>query len=166
MRIQAFPGDTQTAATLDLMASLARQGATDPAVISTAVGIVRWIVPENRLEYWRAIREWLEGHVLYITDPEGPIGTEVIRGPRWLLREIVETGIARGDCDDVAVLGAALGRALGMPARFVVVAFGGSRSYTHVYTELATPGGWADLDVHRPPGSEGLSVSRAAYVEV
>jgi transglutaminase-like putative cysteine protease len=64
---------------------------------------------------------------------------------------IAAQGYARGDCDDVAILGAALGKAAGFPARFVLLGFGGPMApYQHVFTEIGTRQGWMNLDVTRP----------------
>lgn len=93
------------------------------------------------------VRDFLQENVLFRRDP---LGTELLKTPRYMLREIAEHGEAIGDCDDVAVLGAALGRAAGLPARFVLLAFREGAPYEHVYTELATPEGWLELDTTRP----------------
>lgn len=166
MKVWATAGDTQTAATLDIMAAAARAAATQPSVVRLATDLVRHVIPENRVTHWQRVRAWLMEHTHYLTDPEGVPGTEVVRAPAYLLAEVRQFGAARGDCDDVATLGAALGLALGMRVRFVVVAFAGQPYYSHVYAELETPQGWGDLDVQRPRGGMLPAVTRSAVLEV
>jgi len=57
----------------------------------------------------------------------------------------------RGDCDDVATLGAALSLARGIPARYCAIITGAGPVPDHVYTDvLEPPGFWIDLDIMRP----------------
>lgn len=94
----------------------------------------------------RLIRSWLDEHTRFVPDP---LGLEVIRSPVLMLRVIECEGVAPGDCDDVAVLGATLGLSVGIPARFVLLAFEDYGLYEHVYTDLLTPEP-VDLDTTRP----------------
>lgn len=81
-----------------------------------------------------------------------PAGVELVHRPERLLDLWRAKGHIPGDCDDAAVLGAALGKSIGLPARFVVLGFyGPTMPFSHVYAELQTPQGWADLDVTRTP---------------
>jgi len=85
-------------------------------------------------------------------------GGAVHRGPRGLVqRSAGQRGVAQVDCDDVAMLGAALGKAVGLRARFVAVAFGPRGApYRHVWAELGprTNNVWLDMDTTRP--AQGL----------
>lgn len=106
------------------------------------------------------IRTWLAAHVRFVPDP---IGLELIRSPVLLIQTVDCQGYAIGDCDDVAVLGAALGLAVGIPARFVLLAFRDPGLYEHVYTELLTSEGPVELDTTRPAQMPaGLRIARAA----
>lgn len=109
------------------------------------------------------IRAYLEDAVAFVPDP---LGVELLKSPVYLLREIEARGRATGDCDDVAVLGAALGRAIGLPARFVLLAFTEGAPYEHVYTELGAGGEWVELDTTRPAQlPSGLEVVRTGIRE-
>lgn len=80
-----------------------------------------------------------------------PAGVELVHHPRVLLDRLRKEGYVQGDCDDAAILGAALGKVIGLPARFVVVGFRGPRGpLTHVYAEVSDGSRWVDLDVTAP----------------
>ena len=95
------------------------------------------------------LRRWLRVHTRYEDDP---YNVELLREPAYALHVIQEDGILWGDCDDVAVLGAALASSAGLSSRFKVLAWDGP--WSHVYAEVSAPGGvWHDLDIQRPPGA-------------
>lgn len=127
-------------------------GTIIPADASAPVGIA-------------ALRSWLSSVVAFMPDPAG---VELLRTPDYLLRLIQEDGKARGDCDDVATLAAALGLAAGYPARFTLYAFGELLPFTHVFCELYTLcQGWIELDTTRPAQMPpGLQVVRVESHEV
>lgn len=97
-----------------------------------------------------ALRGWLAGVWRFVRDPAG---VELVHRPERQLDEYRRHGYISGDCDDAAVLAAAMGKAIGFPAQFVVLGFYGSRSpFSHVYTELLVrPGRWVEFDVTRIP---------------
>lgn len=130
--------------TLRRMRKLVRDAQASPLLIETAGSIVSTHGPANKAH---RIRDYLAATVQFVPDP---VGIELIRSPVYMLRQIESKGTARGDCDDVATLGAALGKAVGMPARFVVQSFAAGQPYGHVFTELATPAGWVELDTTAP----------------
>lgn len=96
-----------------------------------------------------------------------PWGLETIREVPEMLQDVAVRGALQADCDDVAVLAAALGKAVGMKSRLVVFGFEGPRGpFAHVFTELYVGGGrWADMDVTRPPGGF-MPPARASFLEV
>lgn len=113
-----------------------------------------------------AIRAWLEDHVAFLRDPDG---VEMLHGPAWQVRRALTQGVVYVDCDDVAVLAAALGKAAGLKARFVVVGFGSPKApFRHVWTELAAPGSrhWIECDITRPAQGLPESASRVLTVGV
>lgn len=85
-----------------------------------------------------------------------------------MLQKIFKEGAANGDCDDVAILGAALGMAVGLPASFVLVGFDRNEPFQHVYTELYTGlQGWAEMDVTAPAQMPaGLEIAKYEFLEV
>lgn len=113
-----------------------------------------------------AIRNWLEDHTVFQRDPDG---MEMLHGPAWQMRQALTAGTVRVDCDDVAMLAAALGKAAGLRARFIVVGFGSPKApFRHVWTELAPPGApWTECDITRPAqGIEASAISRTLVVGV
>lgn len=154
-------GDLGIMLTVWQMRFLARRGARDPLLGQLAGSIVAGC--EDTTEAAHAIRLFLERVVDFTPDPAG---AELLKQPRYAIRELELEDRILGDCDDVAVLGAALGGAVGLPARFVLLAFSHGAPYEHVYTELLTDGGWLELDTTKPHQlPSGLTVVREAIRE-
>ena len=139
--------DARTRQTVAAMRSVTLQSLRDPAIVERAAAVVRDIDGRDRAGQIRAIRSWLARHVRFLPDPL--IDGDVIRTPALLLLQFDRDGMIRGDCDDVATLAATLGHAVGIPARFVTLAFHGPKApFRHVYTELQDQAGnWRELDV-------------------
>lgn len=94
------------------------------------------------------LRDWLDRHFIFVRDPHD---VELLTTPGEQLRQIAGTGAAYGDCDDVALLGAALAQAGGLPVHYVLYGFGPPpTSFSHIFAEVPTPNGVVDLDVTRP----------------
>ncbi|MGE0347385.1 MAG: transglutaminase family protein [Gemmatimonadales bacterium] len=147
--------------TIFRMRRLVRGALGSPLLAETAAGIVAG--SGSSVEAAERIRAFLELVVEFTPDPDG---SELLKSPRYMLREIQELGRVRGDCDDVAILGAALGRAVGLPARFVLLAFVHGAPFEHVYTELLTADGWLELDTTKPHQlPSGLRIVRTAVRE-
>lgn len=128
------------------MRELVRDQCALPLVRETAVRIAHGTGIDAAQQAAR-IRAWLSRHVGFIRDPFGIEGlTEPVAQLLWLQN----VGWLDGDCDDVATLGAALGQAIGLPARFVLL--GRLGGFEHVWAELGDPltGAWYDLDITRP----------------
>lgn len=138
--------------TVELMRTLARDEAERAVVKKAAARVTRGA--RSGLEEAEAIRAYVS-RVRFEFDPPDQ---ELIRTPTLLVRTIDRTGHAYGDCDDVAVLGAALGLARGLDARYVLVGLTEREPFEHVYTELEAREGAVELDTTRPdqfpPGVE------------
>lgn len=162
MTVRRIPkGDGATTATLSYMRAIVDRALRDPLTIKVASDIVAGTLG-NTLMMAGAIRGWVGAYVAFQADP---VGVELLRTVPEMLHEVQVRGIVQADCDDAATLSAALGKAVGLRARFVVLAFRGRRApFSHVYTELLTASGWVDMDVTRPPNP--TPASRAATVEV
>jgi hypothetical protein len=168
MRVSSFSipgGDSGTVATLRHMKRLARQGCIHPLTRQTAINITHGMgdVP---LAQARTLREWLSQSILF---QRYPYGVEALHAVDLMLRSILTTGTASLDCDDVAVLAAALGLTLGLRARFVAVGFKTPNSpFRHVWAELADPRRptWVDCDITRPAqGLSGVAITRRLVME-
>lgn len=133
-----------------------------PAVRLTASQITAGIPGQDATEQAYAIREWVEQHTDFLRDPDG---AEMLHGPVWQLQQVQQRGSVRVDCDDVAMLAAALGKSIGLRARFVVVGFNGAQGpYSHVWSELSPPrtNQWIEMDTTRP--AQGLPLDRIGRV--
>jgi len=138
-----------------------------PEVRLTATDIVRGLGGQDGFAQAHAIREYVEQHTEFLRDPDM---VEMLHAPVWQLRQIRQRGLVQVDCDDVAMLAAALGKAVGLRARFVAVGFHNTRApYRHVWAELSprAVNAWVDVDTTRPAqGLDGLRISRAITKDV
>lgn len=142
--------------TVQHMRRVAREAQASPLLRDTADRILR--EAGNDLEAAHLLRGWLDSHTAFEFDPPG---VERIKTPRAMLEEIRDRRVARGDCDDVAVLGAALSHMMGLPSRFQLVGFQYGEPYGHVYTEVRAGRRWVDLDTTRPAQlPPGLKIRR------
>ena len=147
----AFPlprNDFGTWLTLAIMRSRVIASIAHPVVREVAVSIASQAGSKNGTEQAVAIRHYVEGHTQFLRDPDG---AELLHDPVWQVRRILTQGTVYADCDDVAMLAAALGKAVGLRARFVVVGFHENGPLQHVWTELRSPAGgpWVELDTTR-----------------
>lgn len=138
-------GRAGTYDTLHRMIALVRSDRAWPGVRLLAASIVAGVPGTSPVAQIGAIRAWLSDHVRFLRDPRG---VELLHAPSWQVAEYNRTGSLSVDCDDVAMLAAALGMAIGLRARFVVL---GRQSFEHVYAELAPPNGlpWLEQDITR-----------------
>jgi hypothetical protein len=161
--LSALPsGDAGTFATVDAMRTVALENATDPIVRRVAIRLTSGGEARDIPRQIAAIRAFLTRGVNFIDDP---ITAELVQDPAWLLTDAESNGVTYGDCDDVATLGAALGMAVGIPARFVLVSFAPGENYGHTWTELYDGAEWQELDTTRPAQS-GVAIARRADIDL
>ena len=152
MRARLSPGKRGTAETVSIMARLAMgaDGARSTRIRDLAVAIVRraGVPAKDYRGEVVAVHRWVQECIRYTRDP---VGQETIQTP-------MHTAFVQraGDCDDFAVLEAALLGALGHPSRFVTIGQT-TRAFSHVYLEVQVRGRWVPLDpimAEQPPGWE------------
>lgn len=139
----------QTLATVGVMRQLAIQGAIAPAVRSVAAFLVHG-QGRDQLAYAQGIAGWIAQVTRFLYDPSV---AEALVPADVTLALIQAHGVAQVDCDDVAILAAALGLSIGLRARFVVVGFlTPDAPYEHIWTELSDSSGatWIAVDPARP----------------
>lgn len=83
-----------------------------------------------------AIYKWMVRNINYVRDPWD---IERIQSPDVTLRQ------KAGDCDDHAILGAALLQSLGIQTGFRIVSRTGE-NFDHIYTVYRSPQGWTSFD--------------------
>jgi transglutaminase-like putative cysteine protease len=143
-------GDLGTWATLRAMADLAFKGAFHREVRAVAGSLGASVPSRDEARQIAAIRAYLSRYVRFTPDPAI---AEYLQEPRVMIQEAVARGYATGDCDDVAMLGAALGISIGLSARYCVLGFFDPNApFEHVYAELRNTGTgqWCELDTTRP----------------
>lgn len=157
-------GNFGTAQTVAKMRQLVNSSLTDPRVIQTARSIGMAFYPRDTDSQARAIKDYLKEHFQFINDPRG---VELLVAPGPMLDTISKRGIVAGDCDEAAILGAALGKAIGLRARFVLLGFTGRAGpYAHVFAILRGASSWVSLDVTKPLRGPFPPVTRHTSVEV
>lgn len=161
-RTERPTGDGGVIQTLKQMGQQIRLASIDPLIVNTAREI---ILPAGRRavneKIW-LIRAWLDGHTKWVPDPEN---AEYLVTPRAMLQRILSQGVAPGDCDDMAMLGAALLKAVGIRAQLKAVGFYPAKYFRHVYAEGWDGAQWQELDISRPARGGGIQ-SRALTMGV
>lgn len=157
------PGDTGVKQTIAHMRAMVARAIVNPGFRHYVTTLAGQYGSNNRTVLARSIRGWLEDHTQFMRDPDG---VELVHDPVLLLTEVALGRIINVDCDDVATLAAAMGRAIGLQARFVVVGFRKNNApFTHVWTELrGNNGQWIDMDVTRTAQSLDIPVTRRMVI--
>lgn len=141
-------GDAGAVATLARMRALVDRSLGNPVVRDALQTITRLDPPRDDTAHALSIRRFLADRVKFLADP---LGVELLHDPEWMIREIARRGYLGLDCDDVAVLGAALCKNAGIRCLFRVVAFWSDKNpYQHVYTLAETGTGLVELDTTKP----------------
>lgn len=150
--------------TLQRMRSLINKSLTDPLVIETARRLVAALPARDHDGHARAIRTFLEERFQFVRDPRG---VEMLATPRYLLTQIGRRYMVQGDCDDAAILGCALAKAVGLKCRLIAVGFFQKDApLSHVYA-IVFGRRWHNLDTTRPARLlVEPPVSRTMQVEV
>lgn len=148
-------GDAGVIDTLDMMREYIDAGIDDPNIVQFARRLAVGAGVRNQCAQSYAIRGFLSRVWRFVLDPHD---RELLVTPAVALREHLEHGIITGDCDEAAIFGATLGRAVGLHAELVVLAFPSDdpsepEQFAHVFAVLLTDAGdRISLDVTRPPG--------------
>jgi hypothetical protein len=159
-------GDEGVMATFRAMTALANIGQTDPGVVYLARTLAG-TDGTSQAAVARAIRGWLRAVWRYVDDP---VDTELLISPVTMVQTYIATGMISGDCDEAAILGAALGKAVGIPAAFTGLAFDtpddDPARLAHVFASLLpNDGGPCNLDITKGAGPFP-AVTRTLTVEV
>lgn len=128
------------------MANLARMGSHNPKVQRLAHEITGSF--RQGLESSNTGIESLRSIFHYREENE-----EIVRTPEFMVQDWETLGYIEGDCDDIAVLVAALLRSLGAQVRLTAIQSTTPEEYDHVFTEVQTDDGWIPIDITVPVGT-------------
>lgn len=153
MRVDLYgnvSGQAGTDRTIKAMRRLVNEGRTDPTIVFLAQQLARNYDRKDYASQARAIHKYVQQHIHYVKDPRG---TEMLRSPFWTLY------YKAGDCDDQAVLVAALAEAIGFATRFKTIKADPSypNEFSHVYSQIQIPttGSWVTSDTIVPGADIG-----------
>jgi hypothetical protein len=142
--IRPFHGPADTVREM-IKAVVGPRGEQSTLVRGVKDHIIREVQPKDYLSEILAVRNFVHEKCKYSNDA---LGVEQVQDPERICDQIVKYGKAVTDCDDISALMAALCRQLGRETEFVIVGFGRSGSYSHVFTRVKEPksGKWIVLD--------------------
>jgi predicted transglutaminase-like cysteine proteinase len=117
-------------ASIELGQKIADQWGINTLMIQMARDITGQWRAKDRFEEARAIQEWINRRVRYVPDPHG---AEMLSDPLTTIKH-------GGDCDDQAILAAALLQAVGHDARVAAVTWKGRTDASHAVVADLTAG--------------------------
>lgn len=143
-QITGFQGPPDTLRTM-VEAVQGPRGERSILVRTAAEEVIGQLWPKDYAGEIVAINNWVAEKVYYVNDP---LHVELLKDPQRLIEEFRARGWARGDCDDIACLIAAMASQLGREAQFVVAGFGERGRYSHVFCRVKEPrtGQWIVCD--------------------
>lgn len=122
------------------MARLARIGKKSFAVHNAALSRTRGCAQKDYVCEATQIHSFVRDHIRYVQDP---VDVERLQAPDKTLE------LAAGDCDDKAILLAAMLESIGHPVRFVAIGFEPG-IYSHVYAETKIGPEWIAAETTEP----------------
>lgn len=120
------------------------------AIRSQALQLTKGLRQKDQAAEIDAINRFVRDQIRYVGDI---LGVETLHTPAAVL-------ITRaGDCDDKAILNAALLKSLGYSCRFIALDQGSG--FCHVWTQVLLRGNWIDLEPTEPlPTGQRVPVRR------
>lgn len=145
--LQSIPGGAAgTRETLRIMRDLAREWRVHPRLRQLAKSIVQPCKSKDARCEVKRIHAFVVDKIRYVRDVAD---VETIQTPDLTLRDRC------GDCDDQALLVAALLQSIGRPARFIAIGLRAGQ-FQHVYTETPIGPDWVAVETTE----EGWPVGR------
>lgn len=129
LKITLPGGDAGTFATLWAMKAFVDDAVERSPLLAELAGRIANACGRVKINRAKAVYNFLRDHVTFTFDPPA---LEHVQHPDQLIDQINRRGKARGDCDDVAVLGAALLKKMGLSPVFIVVGRDAAGRYEHV----------------------------------
>ena len=152
-------GDAGVAATLKMMVGLTREYRKDAGVRQRAASLVKDLAQYDTMGSIRAVHAFVRDSIRYTPDIRT---VELLQTPRATLEMEV------GDCDDKSTVLASLLESIGLATRFVAIALGANRSFSHVLVEVRIGKGWLPLETIKDvsPGWYPKGVTRRMVYNV
>lgn len=144
-------GGRKAAETLRAMAGVIDSEYIDPDLIDLATTLATQAAEKDDAGIAGQILAWLRDYTVFVKDPDG---VELLRAPLVMLGTIDARGVAAGDCDDIAMLGAAMCLAVGLPVELWAEGYDPdprAPALAHVFAVVNTPAGFLALDTQRGP---------------
>lgn len=135
------PGESGTAATLQLMRRMVNRYKRSSAIREAALSLIAGLRPKDWRGEINAVFVFVRDHIRYTRD---------IRGLETLQVPEVTLDLSAGDCDDKSTLLATMLESIGHPTRFVAVGYKSPGNYSHVYVETRLGPRWLTLDATMP----------------
>lgn len=126
------PGCIGNLKTVEMMKRVARQRSGHPKIRKLALNILNFYNTKSHYfaDEAKAIGRYVQEKVKYVKDANG---IEQVHDPLTIIDQI-ERGIARGDCDDMALLIATLLLSIGHGPKFRTVRYKDTKGpYNHIY---------------------------------
>ncbi len=135
-------GKAGTVETLRIMRQLVRDAIRAPhqTIRTAAMKLLAGLPPRQWSAEVERLHEFVRDNIRYVRDP---VGVETVATPEKTLE------LRSGDCDDKAVLLAALLEATGHPARFLAVGLHGG-PFSHVLTQTKIGPQWVSAETIIP----------------
>jgi hypothetical protein len=129
--IPQLPGAAGIVQTMGLMRAMTNQAIDHPIIRQHAARATEHVTRGHQKEQALAIGEWVRAKVRYVPDP---LHKENLTNPATMAEAIHQGKKVFGDCDDMSMLVAAMGKSIGLQPIFHGV---GREKFHHVYTEIA-----------------------------
>jgi transglutaminase-like putative cysteine protease len=98
--------------------------------------VVRLLQPKDYQSEILGVRNFVAEHVRYKNDP---LTTEWVSDPERVASQVLTYGRATADCDDIALIMAAMLRQVGRVVEWVTVGFGRPNNFSHVFARVQEP---------------------------
>jgi len=139
--LAALPdGEAGVRATLNIMRAIKNAYKKLPSTRNLAISIIRDLPQKSFVRQIHLLHEYVRDRISYVRDIAG---VETVQTPD------VTLNLRAGDCDDKAVLLAALLESIGHPTRFVAIGTSEDH-YSHVFVETKVGSKWLALDPTEP----------------
>lgn len=136
-RLQSLPSGVEgVRATLNIMRRLTREFKKNIVIRELALSLVKNEKPKDWINEIRRLYEFVRDDIRYVRD---------IQGVETLATPLKTLEYAQGDCDDKAVLLAALLESIGHPTQFIALAFN-QMGFSHVIVETRLGRQWIALE--------------------